>query len=111
MTTAYTLVPDLGHMLPQTPPDSIISRTFYQDDQVRVILFAFAPGQELSEHTSSKPAILHFLSGEARLWLGGEEMSARRDTWVHMPAQLKHRILAQSEVTMLLYLFEAGDDE
>ncbi len=104
MASDYTFIPNLDEMLPPSPPQSILSRTFYQDDQVRVILFTFAPGQELSEHTSSKPAMMHFLHGEARLWLGGEELHASPGAWVHMPAQLPHRILAESEVTMLLYL-------
>ena len=56
-----------------------------------MISFGFAPGQELSEDTSAKPAILHFLKGEAQLTLGEEG-----------------GILAKDEVRMLLYMLEKG---
>lgn len=85
-------------------PDTIISRTFYSDDQLKGVLFGFAEGQELSEHTAAKPAILHFLTGEAQLTLGEDVLEARPGTWVRMPAHLPHSVLAQTPVVMLLLL-------
>jgi quercetin dioxygenase-like cupin family protein len=52
------------------PEDGTISRTIYQDEQIKAVLFGFATGQELSEHTSATPAIMHFVQGEARVTLG-----------------------------------------
>jgi quercetin dioxygenase-like cupin family protein len=95
---------DLCAELPQIPPDSIVSRTIFQNDQVKVILFGFAAGQELSEHTSSKPAILHLLEGEASLTLGEERMDVRAGAWMHMPPDLPHSIKARTTLTMLLLL-------
>ena len=69
-------------------------------------IFGFAPGQELTEHTASKPAVLHFLKGHAALTLGGDQLDARPGTWVHMPAQLPHSVVAQDEVIMLLIMFQ-----
>jgi quercetin dioxygenase-like cupin family protein len=90
-----------------TPPaDGIISRTIYQDDQLKAVMFGFGAGQELSEHTASKPAIMHFLSGEAAVTLGGKPLQAVAGTWVHMPAGLAHSILAKSPTTMLLLLLK-----
>jgi len=88
------------------PPDSILSQTVFEDERVKVILFSFAPEQELSEHTASVPAILHFLEGNAHLVLGEEEQEAGPGTWVHMPANLSHSIFAKNNLTMLLYLLE-----
>ena len=102
----YHLIPNLNELLPEIPADSILSRTFFQDERVRIILFAFAAGQELSEHTSSKPAILHFLQGEASLTLGEDQLEATAGTWVHMPPQLSHSIHAKTPVVMLLSMFE-----
>ena len=100
----YTHLPNILDQLPEIPANSIISHTIFSDDAVKVILFGFAPGQELSEHTASHPAILHFLQGEARLTLGDDEMDAAPGTWVHMPAHLSHSIVAHTEVAMLLLL-------
>ncbi|NUM47763.1 MAG: cupin domain-containing protein [Anaerolineales bacterium] len=100
----YTYLPSLLSHLPEIPPDSIISRTFYNGDEMKAILFGFAAGQELSEHTAARPAILHFLSGDARLTLGGDEMDAQAGTWVHMPAKLPHSVFARTPVVMVLLL-------
>ncbi len=40
------------------------------------VLFGFAQGEELSEHTASMPAVLHFLQGEAKLTLGDDTVEA-----------------------------------
>jgi quercetin dioxygenase-like cupin family protein len=102
----YLHYPDLIAEIRDIPPESIVSRTFFQDERVRIILFGFAAGQELSEHTSSKPAILHILKGEARLKLGQDEFDAKAGAWAHMPPNLPHSILAKTPLIMLLTLFE-----
>lgn len=102
--TANLIVPDLQELVTAIAPESIVSRTVYKDDRLRVILFGFAPGETLSEHTSAYPAILHFLEGEASLTLGEEALTAQAGTWVHMPAHLPHSIEARSTVKMLLLM-------
>jgi quercetin dioxygenase-like cupin family protein len=106
VTTTYTYIPDLSDLVPDIPADSIVSRTFYSDEQVKMVLFGFATGQELSEHTASQPAILHILQGEADLTLGEDSMSAQAGTWAHMPAQLPHSVVAKTPVVMLLLLMK-----
>jgi quercetin dioxygenase-like cupin family protein len=88
------------------PPDSTISRTIYQDEQVKAVLFGFAAGQELSEHTAATAAIVHIVSGKARMTLGGEQIEAQPNTWVHMPPRLPHGIVAETPVVMLLLLLK-----
>jgi quercetin dioxygenase-like cupin family protein len=106
MTTSYTLVADLTHQL-ETPTDGTLSRTIHQDERLKVVLFSFSAGQELSEHTASTPAIMHFLAGESELTLGTDTVAAAAGTWVHMPAQLPHSIRAKTPVVMLLTLLKA----
>ena len=108
MTSEKTppVLADLAALLPEIPADTIISRTVYSDDRLKVVLFGFAPGQELSEHTASKPAVIHFLSGEAVLVLGDQTHEARAGTWARMPAHLSHSITARSQVIMLLQLLD-----
>jgi quercetin dioxygenase-like cupin family protein len=106
MTTDYTHIPDISDLVTDIPEDSIVSRTFYSDDQLKFILFGFAAGQELSEHTASQPAVLHFLEGEADLTLGDDAMEAQVGTWVHMAPNLPHSVLAKTPVVMLLLLMQ-----
>jgi len=104
MSAEYLLIDNLLTQLPEIPPDSIVSRTFYSDDRLKAILFGFAAGQELSEHTAARPAILHFLQGQARLTLGDHQTSAAPGTWIHMQPHLPHSIYAETAVVMLLYM-------
>jgi quercetin dioxygenase-like cupin family protein len=97
---------DLKSLVKDIPADTIVSRTFHEGDRAKAIIFGFAPGQELSEHTASQPAILHFLEGEADLVLGTEKKKARKGTWIHMPARLPHSVKAKTKTLMLLLLFQ-----
>lgn len=103
---AYRYFADLTDQLPEITPDTIVSRTLYDGEQVRAIVFGFAPGQELSEHTASKRALLHFVRGEARLTLGQDTLDARPGTFVDMPPHLPHSVSAETEVVMLLLLID-----
>ena len=102
----YAYTESLHELIPDVPADSIVSRTVNSDDQAKTILFAFAPGQELSEHTAAQNAILYFLQGEADLTLGDDRMTAQPGTWVQMPPHLPHSISAKTAVTMLLMMFK-----
>jgi quercetin dioxygenase-like cupin family protein len=102
---AYTFMSDLGALV-EAPADSIVSRTIYKDDRIKAVLFAFARGQELSEHTASTAAIIHILRGEARLVLGTDEKAAAAGTWVRMPPQMPHSLFAKTPVHMLLLLLQ-----
>jgi len=88
------------------PSDGIVSRTIHQDDKIKAVLFGFAKGQELSEHTAAKPAMLFFVTGEATVGLADDFRPAQSGTWIHMPAGLKHSIHAKSPVVMLLVLIK-----
>jgi quercetin dioxygenase-like cupin family protein len=101
----YTLFLDLAKEA-QTPDRGILSRTLYNDDRLKAVAFGFAKGEELSEHTASMPAVLHFLRGEARLTLGDDTLEARLGTWVHMPKGLRHSVQAKTPVVMLLLLLK-----
>lgn len=100
----YMLIDDLVDLIPEIAEDTIVSRSIYQDGNLKAILFGFAPGQELSEHTASRPAILHFLKGEAELTLGQDSSAAGPGTWAHMEAHLPHSIVAKTELVMLLLM-------
>ena len=67
--TNYTHILDLAKEA-EPPADGILSKTIYQDDRVKAVVFGFGQGQELSEHTAAKPAMLFFVKGEATVGLG-----------------------------------------
>lgn len=102
----FTYLENLLSETTSLPSDSILSRTLLQNDDLRIIMFHFAPGQELSEHTSSKPAVLHFLSGKATVTLGEHSKQAAENSMIYMQPNLAHSIVAETEVKMLLLMLE-----
>ena len=105
MTIEYTHFVDLAGEV-EPPEDGILTRTLFNDDDVKAVIFGFGTGEELSEHTASMPAILHFVQGEATVTLADDTIQAQSGSWVHMPANLKHSIKTSSPVVMLLLLLK-----
>lgn len=105
MSGSYTHIVDLAKEV-APPDDGILTRAVFNDDHVKAVIFGFGKGQELSEHTASMPAILHFIQGEATLTLGDDTIEARSGTWVHMAPGLKHGVLTKTPVVMLLLLLK-----
>ena len=106
MSQSYTHIVDLAKEA-QPPEGGILSRKLFDDDRVKAVIFGFGQGEELSEHTASMPAILHFIQGEATVTLGDDTFEAHPDTWIHLPANLQHSIQAKTPVVMLLLLLKA----
>jgi len=84
----------------------MLSRTIFEDNRIKAVVFGFRQGQELSEHTAAKPAMLLFVKGQATVGLGDDLKEAQPGSWVHMPAGLKHSIKATTPVVMLLVLLK-----
>ena len=86
------------------PARGILSQTLSNENGVELVLFAFAPGEQLSEHTSARPAVIHILSGVADVTVGADAHDAVPGTWVRMPANTKHSVVARTALVMALYL-------
>lgn len=99
----YIYIEDLAAHA-QVPESGILSRTIQNDERTKVIVFGFAPGQELSAHTAPFPAMIGIVKGEAELKLGDDSRDARAGTFVYMPPKLEHGIRARTEVVMLLVM-------
>ena len=104
MTTPYQYFASLPATVDSIPAESIVSRELHKDDRVKAIVFAFAPGQELSEHTASVPAMIQILEGECTLTLGKDSFEAKPGAWAFMDPNLPHSILAHTPVKMLLIM-------
>jgi quercetin dioxygenase-like cupin family protein len=101
----YKFFPDLKAEV-TIPENGILSRTLYNDDRLKAIVFGFAQGQELTAHTAPMPAVIHILEGDARLTLGADTVDAKTGTFVHMPPQLEHGVYANTPLIMLLLMLK-----
>lgn len=109
MNTSYCFFQNIDEQVATIPTDSIVSRSLLNTPDLKTIVFGFAPGQELSEHTAARPALLHFVRGEAKLTLGQDSHQAQAGTFVYMPAHLPHSVYAETEVVMLLLMLPANE--
>ncbi len=109
MNATAIFYPDLEAEV-QIPENGILSRTLYNDDHLKVVIFGFAPGQELSAHTAPMAASIYVVRGEAQLTLGADVHEVRAGCFVHMPPNLQHGILARSPVVMLLSMHKEARD-
>jgi len=109
MTNLYHAIPNLADLLAEVMPDSITSRTVHKDDGLKAVLFSFAEGQFLSEHSAAQPAIIHILSGEATITLGEDVHEAQAGTWIYMTPRLAHSVVAKTPLTMLLLMLSKED--
>ena len=86
----------------QFAPNGIVSRTLLRTPNVRVVLFGFGEGQELTEHTSTQRALIQVLSGECEFSLGGKPRALKAGDFLHLPPNLPHALKATKQFSMLL---------
>lgn len=84
--------------------NGIVSRTILRTPNSRVVLFGFAEGQELTEHTSTQHAVIQILSGECEFSLAGKPHTVKAGDLIYMPPNLPHAVKATRQFSMLLTL-------
>jgi quercetin dioxygenase-like cupin family protein len=84
--------------------NGIVSRTLLRTPSSRIVLFGFAEGQELTEHTSTQSAVVQILTGECEFSLGGKPHTARAGDLIYLPPNLPHAVSATKQFSMLLTL-------
>ena len=89
----------------------IVSRTLFRTSTSRVVLFGFAEGQELSEHTSTFQALIQVLSGSCEFSLAGKPHRLKAGDLLYMPPHLPHAVKATERFSMLLTLIKPAADE
>ena len=83
-------------------PNGIVSRTILRTENSRLVLFGFAEGQELTEHTSTQHATIQILSGNCEFVLAGKPHALKAGDLLYMPPNLPHAVKATTQFSMLL---------
>ena len=90
-------------------PNGIVSRTVFAAPAMRAVLFGFAAGQELTEHTSTQHALVQILSGECEFTLVGRAQTLKTGDLLYMPPGLPHAVRATQSFSMLLTLTKPSE--
>ncbi len=88
----------------QYAANGIVSRTVARGGEGRLVLFGFDAGAQLTEHTSTRPAIVQILSGVCDFSLAGEVRRVVAGDVIYMPPNLPHALVAVEKFSMLLTL-------
>jgi quercetin dioxygenase-like cupin family protein len=86
---------------------AIVSRVLARADGGSVTLFAFAAGQELSEHTAPFDALVHCVDGCLVVTIGGKPMTVGPGEAVLMPADVPHALRAEEDSRMILTMLKS----
>jgi quercetin dioxygenase-like cupin family protein len=87
-------------------PGAIVSKVIHRDDLTNVTVFGFDTGQELTEHTSGRAALVQVVSGRLRFTADGEELDAGPGFWLHMAPDTPHALVATAPTIMVLTLLK-----
>ena len=89
----------------QVSSAGIVSRTVLQTPELRIVLFAFDAGQELTSHTSRRRAVVQVLTGACDFFHAGAWHRLESGTLLHLPPSHPHAVrAAHGAFTMLLTL-------
>jgi quercetin dioxygenase-like cupin family protein len=86
---------------------TVVSRSLVKGKTGNVTVFAFAAGQELSEHTTPHDALVHVVDGEAAITVAGRPYRVREGEILLMPAHQPHALKAVSRFKMLLTMIRS----
>jgi quercetin dioxygenase-like cupin family protein len=103
---SHVLFADLNTEV-EIPADGTLSRVLSNEGQVRLVLFAFDRGQELTEHSSSLPAIVQVISGTLTVEAGGERHRLTPQSWLYLEPGESHSVFADEPARMLLTLIRS----
>jgi quercetin dioxygenase-like cupin family protein len=104
---AHTLISSpAGEVVVQ--PGAIVSRVLHRGDGLDVTVFGFDAGEQLTEHTASRAAVVQVLSGRLRFVVDGEELDLVDGSWLRMSPGAPHSLVAIEPTVMLLTLVGAA---
>ncbi len=83
---------------------STVSKTLLRAEGVNVVLFSFAAGEELSEHTAAMPVLVETLEGELEITAAGKTITLLPGGLVHFTTRLPHAVKAIKPSKMVLYM-------
>ena len=88
----------------EIPKNGTLSRVVFNADGLRVVLFAFDTGEQLTDHSATVPAIVQAIKGRLEITLGDQTIEIEPGSWIHMDANLTHAVVALEPSVMILTL-------
>lgn len=104
-SAALTVITQLAGLV-DYQDDSTVSRTVLKADGVRIVLFAFDAGQQLSEHTAAIPVLLQAVEGPLTVTAADQTVELTPGDVVHLGARVPHSVVANERSKMALTMLD-----
>lgn len=85
----------------------VLSKVLVKLPYCQYTLFCLAAGTDISEHTSTRNAMVHVIEGRGILTLEGQDIRLEPGVFVFMPANAPHALQAEENLAFLLTLSDA----
>jgi quercetin dioxygenase-like cupin family protein len=82
----------------------ILSKHLFKSSKLGMDLFCMAKGTKMSEHTSTREAIVHVIEGKGVFRLGKENIPMLPGVIIHMKPNAKHALKADENTSFVLIL-------
>lgn len=83
---------------------AILSKVIIKTDKKNVTLFCMAKGTELTEHTSTKEAMVTVIEGSGTFILKGKKIAMKPGVVILMDKNAKHSLKAETNLSFILTL-------
>ena len=100
---SYTVLVNLLDEV-EIPENGTLSRVVFSGEGLRVVLFAFDKGEQLTDHAAAVPAVVQVIKGRIEITLGDETKEIGPSSWVHMEPHLIHALVAMEPSVVVLTL-------
>lgn len=87
------------------PEGGVVSTVVSKGEKASVTLFCMAAGTEISDHTSTKDALVYVIEGTGIFMIEGEKISLNDGVFFEMKKDSVHSISAHKNLAFLLFLF------
>lgn len=82
----------------------IWSKSFCKTKNLNATLMKISADEDLTEHTSSYPAVIQVLEGKGSLIMDGKPVEIEKGSWIYMPAGTAHELSATENLIFVLEL-------
>ncbi len=96
---------DLASMV-EVQPESTVSRTVMRAEGMKMVLFAFDTGQELTEHTAAVPVLLQLVEGHMTVTADGRTADLVPGGAIHLGTRLPHALTALAPSKLALVMLD-----
>ncbi|HEY9597876.1 MAG TPA: cupin domain-containing protein [Cyanophyceae cyanobacterium] len=91
------------------PSDGVLSKVLFKDKNCQYTLFCLAAATDISEHTSTRNAVINVIEGRGVLTLEGNDIQLEPGIFVFMSANAPHALKAEENLAFLLTLSATQD--